>query len=102
MPVRDKLSGSTPKQPWHSVSIVPCKNPCDAVLANPRRRVLSRDAPRLPLADCSDPDHCQCKYQHHADRRSAPRRSEDSGAGSGPGSKPPRERRRPGERRARD
>jgi len=97
-----KTSAKVPREPWHSVSIVPGRNPCDAVLASPRRRMLSRDAIRLPLAGCSDPEHCQCRYQHHHDRRSAARRSDDSGGGSAQGKAPSKDRRRPGERRARD
>jgi hypothetical protein len=102
MVIRSKPTSKAIREPWHSVSIVPGKNPCDAVLANPRRRTLSREAPRLPVAGCSDPEHCQCRYQHHADRHAGPRRNEDSGGGTGTGTAPAKNRRRPGERRARN
>jgi hypothetical protein len=101
MAIRSKSSAKAPKEPWHSVSIVPGKNACAAVLANPRRRVLSRDALRLPLVGCDQSDSCQCRFQHHADRRTGARRDEDAGSGAR-GKVPPSERRRPGERRARD
>ena len=99
MKIVGKTTSRTPKQPWHSVSIVPGAKPCDAVLANPRRRLLSGNAPRLPLKDCSDPDQCQCKFQHHPDRRAGARRTDDSGGG-GQAKTPGSNRRRPGERRA--
>ena len=41
------------------------------------QRFLDSDALRLPLAGCSAPDACQCKYKHHEDRRGLPRRREE-------------------------
>ena len=102
MAIRSKAPGKTLREPWHSVSIVPGRNPCDAVLAYPRRRMLSSEAVRLPLAGCSDPEHCQCRYQHHADRRAGARRTDDSGSATARADAPAKNRRRPGERRARD
>ena len=102
MATRGKAPTKTLREPWHSVSIVAGKNPCDAVLANPRRRMLSREAVRLPVAGCSDPDHCTCRYQHHADRRTGARRNDNTGGGTPQNKAPEKNRRRPGERRARD
>ncbi len=102
MVIRSKAPSKTPREPWHSVSIIPGKHPCDAVLAISRRRMLANQALRLPVAGCGDPEHCQCRYQHHTDRRSGPRRNDDGGGRTNAGKEPPKNRRRPGERRARD
>jgi hypothetical protein len=40
---------------------------------------LSKEAPRLPLAECTSSDTCSCVYKHHADRRVQPRRHEETG-----------------------
>ena len=85
------------KSSWQSVSIVPGPRACKRVEALRETRFLARNAPRLPLPDCTNQDGCQCKYQRHADRRAGPRRSEDRFAGKRDTAKP--ERRRPGERR---
>lgn len=65
--------------PWHAVSVVTGEWPCDAALDLRGKRVLSADAPRLPLADCGRPADCACHYRHHADRRKERRRKRDSG-----------------------
>jgi hypothetical protein len=88
------------KNAWHAVTIVPCAAACDAAQQLRGRRFLARAAPRLPLAGCTNHDHCQCKYQHYADRRGDPRRNADSDAGKA-AKTPAKERRRPGERRER-
>jgi hypothetical protein len=31
------------------------------------------------MADCTSPARCQCRYQHHSDRRVTMRRSSDRG-----------------------
>jgi hypothetical protein len=85
---------------WHAVGVVPGEAACEAAQRLRGQRFLSRDAPRLPLPDCSNQDRCQCKYQHMTDRRGEPRRSDDSAVGIA--AKPRTgERRRPGERRER-
>ena len=71
---------------YHAVVIVPRGASCTAALDCARRRYLSAEAPRLPLAACDRHDQCQCVYRHHADRRDDPRRDdESSGARRGPG-----------------
>lgn len=88
------------KDAWHAVTIVPGAAACEAAQELRGRRFLSSAAPRLPLAGCTNRDHCRCKYQHHADRRGNPRRVSDGSVGNS--AKPPdKERRRPGERRER-
>lgn len=54
---------------FHAVSIRPCRDACSAVKALKGQRFLSHNPPFLPLADC-DQSMCNCRYQHHADRRS--------------------------------
>jgi hypothetical protein len=62
---------------WHAVAIKPKGQSCDAVQTCRTRRFLSKDAPRLPLTECSTSDTCACVYKHHADRRAPPRREEE-------------------------
>jgi hypothetical protein len=70
-----------PRNRWHAVAIVPGATHCQAVEAIKGRRILSREAPILPLPKC-DVAVCKCKYRHHEDRRGPPRRSEEAeGAG---------------------
>jgi len=69
---------------WHAVSVKPGPNPCDAANSAKTRRWLSREAPLLPLPDCTRPDSCRCTYQHHEDRREGGRRAEDMDAFSTP------------------
>ena len=62
---------------FHAVSIVLGEQACDAAKARAGTRFLSREAPRLPLAECGNPD-CSCRYQHHDDRRQYSRRIADN------------------------
>ncbi|MGL5358877.1 MAG: hypothetical protein ACRDBI_04040 [Shewanella sp.] len=70
------LSRHSPKQrseheqPFHSVSIVNQGRPCEHAAGLQGKRFLSRQAPSIPLAQCSV-SKCQCRYQHHHDRRQA-------------------------------
>lgn len=55
---------------WHSVSIQSGEGGrCEAARALAGQRFLSTEAPPLPLADCSKPDDCRCRYSKHGDRR---------------------------------
>ena len=74
---------------FHAVAIKPGRNPCAAVSAVDGVRFLSKEAPMLPLPDCTNPD-CRCTYQHFDDRRTGPRRDSEVGLPS----KPPEEERR--------
>lgn len=69
--------GSSNRTHWHAVSIVRGRFGCRAAQMIGEQRFLDSDAPRLPLAGCSAPDACQCKYKHHEDRRGLPRRREE-------------------------
>jgi len=64
---------------YQAVSIQHGTRCCQAVQQFDGRRFLSMEAPHLPLAGCSNPDHCQCRYAHHTDRREDARRDTDIG-----------------------
>ena len=66
-------------QDYHAVSIRHGARCCKAVAALDGKRYLSTEAPSLPLAGCSSPGACQCKYRHHSDRREDFRRDTDVG-----------------------
>ena len=73
---KSKSVASVPRPPshWHAVCIKPKGIACEAVQAYRAARFLSREAPRLPLPECTASDTCNCVYKHHADRRAQPRR----------------------------
>ncbi len=54
--------------PFHAVSIEPGHRACPEARAREGKRFLSAAAPMLPLKGCSNAS-CQCRYQHHEDRR---------------------------------
>ena len=61
---------------YHAVSIVAGPVACAQAKALKGVRLLSLEAPRLPIVGCADPAGCHCKFQHHSDRRAGPRRSD--------------------------
>ena len=63
---------------YHCVEIVGGPEACAAVKLLAKQRILSRDAPLLPVADCDRTDQCECIYLHYHDRRQGPRRSATS------------------------
>jgi hypothetical protein len=63
--------------PWHAVSVVTGSSGCEAARALCATRYLSRDAPRLPLTECTFPKSCSCSYKHYVDRRGQPRRKDE-------------------------
>jgi hypothetical protein len=65
---------------YHCVEIIAGPGGCKAAVDLKEQRLLSADAPRLPLATCETPAQCECRYKHHDDRRAGPRRSEEQGA----------------------
>jgi hypothetical protein len=67
------------KSRWDAVQLVPGLRCCTAVKQAARKRWLSAVAPRFPLPGC-DLTTCECRYQHHADRRAGPRRRADRNA----------------------
>ena len=96
--------------PWHAVAIKPGARACQACVGLGERRFLSREAPRTPLAECTQPDRCRCVYVHFPDRRIRARRAAEGAgesdrlaqAGVSRAAEPPGERRRTPGRRATD
>ncbi|NJD30371.1 MAG: hypothetical protein FIB04_00585 [Gammaproteobacteria bacterium] len=74
------MATSKPKLRYHAVEIIAGSPGCPAALALKGVRLLSADAPRLPLATCDRPQDCACRYLHHDDRRAGPRRSLEKGS----------------------
>jgi hypothetical protein len=54
---------------FRAVSII-CRAPsCQAARSPSGQRRLVTQGCNLPLADCTMPELCKCRYQKHADRR---------------------------------
>lgn len=49
---------------------------CPSVMKLAGQRLLSTEAPLLPLLDCTC-DECTCTYRHYDDRRQGPRRGDE-------------------------
>jgi hypothetical protein len=63
-----------PKLRFHAVSVIGGAHACAAAQALKDVRLLSAEAPRLPMANCEHPATCNCRFQHYSDRRAGPRR----------------------------
>ena len=63
---------------FHAVTIACGLRACPEARALQGRRFLSREAPALPLKNCGS-FQCQCRYEHHDDRRAQSRRARDAG-----------------------
>ncbi len=66
---RSRTSGD-----FRAVSIAPSIGCCAAAKHATGKRVLLREAPRLPLETCTMPTSCSCKFRKDADRRDSDRR----------------------------
>jgi hypothetical protein len=67
-------SGTHPKSnPFHAVTVKFRKNACEAVRQLEAKRFLAKEAPRLPLPNCTA-KNCGCRYVHYDDRRGEDRR----------------------------
>jgi hypothetical protein len=73
------MAAKSPRLSFHCVSIVAGPEGCAAAQSLKDIRLLSAEAPRLPLDGCDHPDACPCIYRHFDDRRRGPRRATDSG-----------------------
>lgn len=73
------MAAKIPRLRYHEVSVVGGPNACAAAKQLKNVRVLSAEAPRLPLAACDCPATCACTYRHHDDRRAGPRRAKERG-----------------------
>ena len=70
-PAASTRPASTPtasRSPFRAVSIRVGGNPCETAKVLSRKRFRGNEAPGLPLDAC-DRDRCECRYEHHADRR---------------------------------
>jgi hypothetical protein len=94
------MAAATPGLRYHCVSIVAKAQGCAAAKQLKGVRMLSAEAPRLPLPGCERGADCDCTYRHHDDRRAGPRRAEERGRLAGPWSMT--DRRHRGGRRATD
>jgi hypothetical protein len=94
------MASKSPGLRYHCVTVNPGKQACPAVVAVHGVRLLSAEAPRLPLSDCTLSADCQCTFRHHDDRRAGPRRARDRNERPEPW--PDSERRRSIGRRATD
>jgi hypothetical protein len=59
---------------FRAVSLVSSKGSCAAARNSAGKRYLLREVPRLPLANCTMPANCSCKFRKDADRRDGDRR----------------------------
>jgi hypothetical protein len=74
-PVPRKTAPSAPAgQGYRAVSVAPGVKCCLAAKNGLGKRDLSRDAPRLPLANCTMPASCSCTFKKASDRRDSERR----------------------------
>lgn len=71
---RSVLSKIQSRTTFHAISIrYYGEDACDAVKRMEDKRILSSQAPMLPLPECDAP-FCNCRYEHHDDRRQGERR----------------------------
>jgi hypothetical protein len=73
------MADKKPQLRYHCVSVLAGPDACPDALDLGRARILSAEAPRLPLATCDRPSDCRCRYQHHDDRRAGARRAGERG-----------------------
>ncbi|HET9693188.1 MAG TPA: hypothetical protein VFP48_02295 [Steroidobacteraceae bacterium] len=66
----------SPRLRFHAVTVVPGAGACPQAESVRGLRLLSAEAPRLPMGGCDRPDQCDCRFRHHDDRRAGPRRVE--------------------------
>ena len=60
---------------YRAVSLVSSSGRCAAAKDAAGKRYLLREAPRLPLAACTMPTNCSCKFRKHTDLRDSDRRA---------------------------
>lgn len=76
---RARRSAAAPLRPFQAVSIYRGTQCCEMARKFSEHRFLARHAPQLPLAGCTMPTGCHCKYIKHLDRRAQTRRLIDFG-----------------------
>ncbi len=65
---------ATAAKDYRAVSVTPGMKCCSAAHEIVGQYFLLRDGPRLPLAKCTMPTSCSCKFKKAADRRDGDRR----------------------------
>jgi hypothetical protein len=65
---------ATAGKDYRAVSVAPGSKCCVAVNEIVGKCYLSREGPRLPLANCTMPANCLCKFKKASDRRDGDRR----------------------------
>jgi hypothetical protein len=68
------MVGGKPRLMYQCVEVIAPAGGCEAARGLKNMRLLSAEAPRLPLATCDRPSNCNCIYRHFDDRRQGPRR----------------------------
>jgi len=71
------MPGGNPRLRYQCVEVIAAANGCDAARSFKNIRLLSVDAPRLPLTTCDRPSDCKCIYRHFSDRRQGSRRDSE-------------------------
>ena len=66
-----------PKMKFRCVEVIAPVTSCNAARSLQSQRLLSAEAPRLPLATCDRPSDYKCIYRHYNDRRQGPRRDNE-------------------------
>lgn len=74
------MAGGQTKLRYHCVAVIAGVRGCAAAKAVKDQRMLSANAPRLPLATCDMPAECRCTFRKFDDRRVGPRRAVERGA----------------------
>jgi hypothetical protein len=52
-----------------AVSVISSGDCCEAAKELAGRKILMAEAPKLPLADCTQPLQCKCRFKKFMDRR---------------------------------
>jgi hypothetical protein len=65
---------ATAAKDYRAVSVAPGIKYCLAAKTGVGKLHLFRDAPRLPLANCTMPTNCSCRFKKASDRRDSDRR----------------------------
>jgi hypothetical protein len=74
-PARSTPAKSAPTgKDYRSVAVTPGVKCCSAANDILGKSYLFREAPRLPLANCTMPTNCSCKFKKASDRRDGERR----------------------------
>jgi predicted metal-binding protein len=71
------MVGGKPRLKYHCVEVIAPAGGCEAARSLKNTRLLSAEAPRLPLATCDRAADCKCRYRHFNDRRQGPRRDDE-------------------------